>query len=83
MLNCKSERERERNWACLFEMVFSPAEGVIVTVISAVGHVLLMIVEGDRDSVEPITITLAFCGRPSAISPSPQADGSLRRLPTI
>lgn len=38
---------------------------------------------GDRDWVEPITITLAVCGRPPAISLSPQADGSIASLPSL
>ena len=38
---------------------------------------------GDRDWVEPITITLAVCGCPPAISLSPQADGSFVGLPSL
>ncbi len=38
---------------------------------------------GDRDWVEPITITLAVCGCPPAISLSPQADGSIAGLPSL
>lgn len=37
----------------------------------------------DRDWVEPITITLAVCGCPPAISFSPQADGSIGGLPSL
>lgn len=38
---------------------------------------------GDRDWVEPITITLAVCGCPPAISLSPQADGRFVSLPSL
>lgn len=38
-----------------------------MTVNPAVGHVLLMTADKDRDSVEPFTITLAVCGGPFGI----------------